>query len=1124
MINSDTFTRQMLSNPNLLVKATIDAMEASDGGTSIGIEDPNNGFVMQMIANMHVFSKFSEKVDSTLNFFYPQRARNAEQLFTRLSEFDYVKLMASPATLPFVFGMSRAWILENSIRYDDNYNKIQIPETSFITMGGVIYSMYHPIDILVNRNTGAVTAFYSSDKPNNLNVLESNMLIDVQSYVRDGIEIFQITFNMYQFERKQEIITVGSEQGFIKTLSYDDQFYAVKISSLNKAGEWQELKYSLSQMYYDFKTPTAVLSVLSDQNILKVEIPQIYFDNGQISQNIKVEIFTTKGAVNYSLSSADVLGLKANFDPTSSIYAAPLTQMPVWILTPTVIEVVGGSNALSYDEIRDAIVNRKLYSGVAITADQIMEAGRKAGFDLTRVVDDLTERMYFASNILTDSSNMVLPTFAGNILIANESLTGDPSTILPFSDGYYTILPTTVFDVSPNTLVCTPMRDGQVDAIRQMLPGQLVEALNTNSYVRQPFHITLVTDRKSPQAMVYNLLSPKMTSLTFITENAHSAPQMSMTSCKTYHLDNGTGGYQVLLGMTRSSNIESAEISNFSTYVTCLDKVGDFVYLPATYTGTDQFGVDTWEIRIATSYHITTDDYITVEMLGEDNRLRYVQISLNQKFTVVTSFKQSFDPSVPADTNLNLEIPLSRRAGEVAMAKQEMILSLGQNLSSQIYCGVNTSWGNDVYKTADETIYYTTDVPVFQTTEKGLINTRYNATSKNTEVVVLYKQGDTPSNTQDISLVVNKTASVPSTGTTTRLYVDDTTGILVGMNIRGLNIPVGSTVKSFTKQTVTISSLITGTVPSGTGLVATNPSVLVRTSDGQTSASAVVTIPSTDGILIGQEVFGFDIPSNTFVKTVDSANQITLTNSSSVAVAKNTLLTIVNTSAYGVPKVEKGDIVRDPTGQPIIIKSAQNEYLIPSILFDSRLFASNEPVDQTIVKTIAQRLENYANQISTIDPALIEDSRVYYKPARTMGHANYGVGGGQIRNLPLELRFAVTAYVDPAIYNTQTLLSTMSATILTEISKGIQAPTISLSHITASIVEVLGTNVVAVEMEDLFGIDNLRLISLQDRDAACSIESFLKEESDGSISRSPYVTITYVPKPDTSKSTVLSTL
>jgi hypothetical protein len=1106
----------MLSNPGKLAKTVIDIMEDTDTGGTFKINDPNNGFVMQLLASVSIYSAFSQKVDHVNSFFYPQRARTAEQLYSHLSEFDYVKLMASPATLPFVFAMSKDWIIANGVYYDDNYNKITIPPNSFITMGGVRYSMYHGIDILINRNTGAVTAFYDTTVDNALNVLPSNMLKNVQEYVKDGISYFQITFNMYQFARDIKTFTTAPEAGFIQTLVYEDQFYAVKVFTQNVRGGWDELQYSLTQLYYDYQTPTAVLTLMNDQNKVRIEIPQIYFDNNQISKTVRVELYSTKGAVNYQLSLADVQDITANFDPTASQYTAPMAQMPTWVLIPAVTEVYGGSNVMPYDEIREAVVKQRLYNRVAVTTPEIIEAGKRAGFDLTRVTDDLTERVYYASNILTDSNEMVVPTFAGNILMANESLEGNPETIIKYSDGYYTILPTTPFKISKNGLTCTPLTNGQVAALAQMTTQQQIAELNKGIYVRQPFHITLLTSPKSPQALVYNLLAPTMNSLTFVGENAHSAPQMSATDCRIVHLNNGTGGYQVVFSITRSSNITTAIAANFAVIFSCATRSGEYAYIPATFVETDEDGRDVWAIQLATSYHIGTDDFISVLMYNIDGELVDTDIRLNTVFSLTTCFVKSFDRTVPVDPELNLLLPPSLQNVYVAMARQDLDISLGQNLSGQIYCGVNTSWGNDVYDTADETIYHTTNVPIFQTDETGLICNRYNPVTRKPDVIEVYPQGSTPSATNDLKFFVAQDVQVPSSGTTTNISLRDIKGLLVGGPVRGLNIPAGASITALNGNVITINRLITAPLAAGTELYMANPKVNLRTSVVQAAPGDIVKVPTTAQLIPGQSVFGFDVPKNAKVKAIVDATTVQLTIPTTKAIAQYTLLTFINTTAPGVVKTMKGEIITDPTGQPIVVKSAQNQYLIPSVLFDGRLFASDNESDQLIVSTIAQRLQTYANQISTIDAGLIEDSNVFYKPSRTMGYANFGVGAGKTINMPLELSFTVYIYVDVSVYNTQTLLSTIDKTVIAIINKSIQNNIISVSDITDAIKDALGTNVTAVEMGPISGRDDLRLISLQDAGSTPSIENLLYIETDGTVGRKPNITIVHLPKPDTS--------
>lgn len=1112
MFTSETFTQDMLSNPTRLTNAVIDAMEATDTSDPVSINDPNNGVVMQLMANTFMFAELSKKIDYTNEYYYPQRSRTAEQLYTQLSEFDYVNLMAAPATLPFVMELSRDWIIANAVYFDTNYNKITIPASSRIVMGGNTYSMYYPIDILVNRNTQAVTAFYNSSPTNTLSSLASNMLIDVAEYKRDGINWFRIIFNMYQFTRTQTDYPVSAQEGFIRTIPYDDQFYAAKVYTLQSDGTWKELAYSLQQRYYDYQTPTALLSVLSDKSALKIEIPRIYFQNQQISQTVRVKLYTTKGAVNYTVSPGDVQGLTSHFDTGSTPFAAPLEQAPIWNIVPTTTEVSGGRDAMDYAEMREAIVNQRLYSRVAITPPELIEAGRKAGFGIIRTIDDLTERMYYATNTLVDSNALMIPTFTGGILLRNAALEGNPSSIINHPDGYVAVLPTTLFRISNSNQTCEPLSDGEVAALAALSPQEFADELNTGRYMRQPFHIMLRTAAKSPSARVYSLLAPKMTSLVFGKENAHSGPQLSVAGARVEHLADGTGGYRIRITATRSTNIEGVDANNFLLILTCKSKVGTTVYLPTTFVGNDDQGNDVWEVIITTTYRITNDEYMTVMMRDDSGVLGREEIPLEQTFTVVSAFATIYEPTIPVDGTLNVLLPSIYSQVYTVMSSSQMKIAFGSNLSQQVYCGVSTSWGNDVYDVADETIYHTTRDPIFQRNEQGLIETR-PAQGTGLDVVLIYAAGSTPSATGDFSARVTQRAfASPNPGV---LQISDTTGILPGMRVRGATLPVDVTVTSKTTTAITLSAPLEVTMEVDTQLTFTNPNPNLRTTEAQSDVGDELVVADTTGILEGQNVFGFGLDADTKVAGILNSSTIMIDKPTLSAVAEGTLLSFYNQTVRGVVKTEKGEILLDPTGKPVIVKAAQNQYTIPAILFDGRLFASEDVSDQDVVKTISQRLQNYANQIATIDPEFLEDADVYYKPTRTMGTAVFGVGNNETRTLNLALGFSFTVYVDEAIYNTETVLDNMRASIVRTVNQEIQNPTISVSDITETIRQNLGVNVSGVEGHGINGDPTLRFMALEEPGASPSIENVMVVQTDGTVVRTPNILITFLPKPDT---------
>ncbi len=1110
MVDSNTFTEAMLSNPNLITESVIRSMQNS--GTSdnpISIDDPNNGFVMMLLAQSYLFSNFSKKIDNTLAYLYPTRSRSAAQLYPHLSKFDYVQLMAQPAVLPFMFVMGKQWIIDNSVDFSSNYKKLVIPSTSYFLMGGIQYSMYYPIEILVNKTTGSISAYYDTSVKDSLNTLNTNQLIDVQEYTQNGIDLFRIVFNMYQFSVKTETYVATPDEGFTKTIPYVDKFYVVKVYYINSDLSQTELEYSLSDMYYDYQAPTAVIDILSDVSQLKITIPKIYFDNNLITQNIVVKIYTTKGSVSYNVSAAEVQGLTAYFDPKSSSYAAPFDKSPTWSIIPTQSTVVGGSDPMSFKEIRKAFVSQGLYNRVAITNNELIEAGARYGFKITKVVDDLTERVFYAANTLKDANGIVIPVFAGSILLKGNSLLDDTSSIINHSDNYHTVLPTTLFKLPNDGTTVIPLTDAERTYIQNLTSTDRVEELNTGKYLRQPYHITLHTVSKSPKSNVYNLMTPEAKYLSFVSENSNSAPQMSALKVSISHQNHGTGGYLVSIFSQKSSNIADGDLSNYQFILICKDIYGDKSYLSCNYVGSSN-GIDLWQAVISTSYHINLNNNITVIMNDDSGVSNFTDIKLEQPFSILSCFTSSFNTSVTPDTRLNSLLPTVLKDSLTVMSEQTVTMTLGKNLSSTIYSAVNTTWGNAVYQTAEEDVFFTTPSTIFLEDENGLV-LRYNSTLDKIETIKVYDAGDVVSSELDISTVLSSVANPPSSGTTTRLYVNDTRGVLVGMPIRGLNISVGSKVIGVDSISVTIDSLITASIPAGSVITVTNQRLNRTVTANQSSAGATITINDNSNVIVGMSAFGFGITYGTTVAEILSSNRIRLSVPTTEAIQSNTKIVFINKTAKGTLKTAKGAIVTDSSNNPIVVEEASNQYRIPSILFDGRLFESTDPTDIDTINNVYPVIDNYIDQVVNIDAGLLEGNQLFYIPLRSMGYGDFGIGNGQKKTLRLELSFSVNVFVSQAVYNDIRLTDTMKKTIINIINSEIQNDIISISDITDVIKQTLDTNVIGVEMGGINGDDTLRLIFPLNTDVSPSVEYKLVINPDRTISREPNITIEFIP-------------
>jgi hypothetical protein len=1111
-INQSTVTTDLIRTPSLLASTMIDALESTDT-QEVSIVDPFNGFVIQMMSMCHIFSKLNEEIDDRLSYLYKNRARTAKHLLTHLSEFTYSKVMGKPATVPFALKMSSDWLRKNSVQYDENYNMLEIPAESYIEMSGTRFATYYPIQFLINRNTDALSATYRLDDTHPLYTLESNALLRSYTEVKDGIEWFLISFNMFQYAMDVQTFNASSNQGFAKTLTYTDKFYAIRVMHRLDSGLWSEMTISLSTMNYDRTVPTAIISLDPDNNQIGIKIPLVYFTTGLLRNSIKVMIYTTKGAINYSVNMTDLQSIAAHWVTSDSVYSAPMEKMPSWGLLPVSEVISGGSDPMTYAELRDAVVNNRLSDAVAITMAQLEQKAIAAGFEaITREADNVTDRLYFVWKTLRDSSDMIIPTLSGSILLDADTLDGDPETIINFDDGYHTILPTTVYKLPGESTVCTPLTTAEANNFKTMSKQEIVDELNKGNYVRQPFHIVLQEDPRSPTAKIYHMMSPTFTNLVFKDENAHSAPQMSAIAGALVHRANGTGGFLLNLHVERSANIVDLDASLLSVVLTVIDTKGEKYYLPLTCASSTD-GDDVWQAILGTNYRITSENTIILVMYDENDTESSAVINMNQEFKLIYSFKTSYDSTIPKDATLNALLPTTLKTPSTAMCYQTVMMEFGKDLTDQLYTGVNVTWGSDVYQTATENVYHKATAPIYQYDESGIIYTDSDPLGYGSlKVCLMYEAGDTPPDTGDIVTKTARNIAVPSSGTTTVIEVVDATGFLIGMPVRGLNIPTNATVQTKNGNLITINKVITAAIPAGSVITGSNSQVMVRTSAVQSAISRTIPMAHTTGIYPGMTAHCIDFNRGTTVVSV-TGSSVTVSADPKAVLPAGRLITFVNATAHGVIKIAKGDVLLGVDGKALIESYARNKYRIPAILFDGRIFASESPEDTALVSSIHDTISTHADQIATIDENMREVCSTFYRPYRTMGYSSFAKGNSQYLTLPLTVGFSVTLYVDESTYNNEDARDLMEQTIITTINDAVDDDYIDIQRIGKAIDDAVSDDSTRVEMGGINNDPSLRFLALNEKGTGTSVGQVLKLLDDGTIDRVPDITITFIQKP-----------
>ncbi len=111
-----------------------------------------------------------------------------------------------------------------------------------------------------------------------------------------------------------------------------------------------------------------------------------------------------------------------------------------------------------------------------------------------------------------------------------------------------------------------------------------------------------------------------------------------------------------------------------------------------------------------------------------------------------------------------------------------------------------------------------------------------------------------------------------TTNSTTSVTVADTTGLAVGETVSGTGIPAGDTITAINGNVITLAQAATATGSTSLAVVLVSPTILATT----TNASTTVTVGSTTGLYVGEQVYGPGIPIGATVASITNGTTFLL--------------------------------------------------------------------------------------------------------------------------------------------------------------------------------------------------------------------------------------------------------
>lgn len=742
--NATERTLQLYTVPQRIQSTALDMLQEKvlDGKEMPDGNNPTT-FLLEFAATMA--AGITNEVSQSLSSLYPSRALTTADLYRHMSDYDYVNLFSTPATSSIEVALNRDYLIQNAVRYGTtDYKKITIPAYSTFGIGEYTFGIHYPIDILIKeaRNNGAIdydncliTTQWDTSVNNPLLTLETNIL-ENRTYTRDGITLLCISIPIHQFVTTTHQDDAVASTGFSKRYTYTDRFYAARIFHY-KDGSWIEMAQTLSDIVHDPLTPTAKLSVLTDMNTLQVDIPQVYFTTNLIGTKIRTILYTTKGALDIDTSEYAATQYSASFlvnddIAESDVYSSMLKRLPYCQVLPRSSRIVGGSNGLTFEELRSRVVHDSTYT-LLITSADIINYFEDQGFVAKRYLDNITDRIYLAQRVMTDGSGVTIS--AGDITAVFDSKvfyhSVNPDTGLTELDNYRTIkyiseqsfmvLPNTVFlyDLASNTV--TPMDNDWMDAFDEMSSEQKVNLMNENNYTYTPFHLKLTVSNDTPVASYYDLLQPKITNTTFAAENTNLTSQISIYDSGITHLENGTGGYRLAITLYKTSDMERVSVlgedgltPNVKVVLKTTDGDGQVIYMYGRYAGKSD-NRDVFVFDINTEYKIDEDDELDTNSFKSRASGQQVGVhiplehSYDLMFFVNREFITTAEPMVGVDSS---DFPPDITGADIWLATQRFTLKLGEPVTT-LFTNVSVNLESQQYQTYPTTVYATYTAPVY---------------------------------------------------------------------------------------------------------------------------------------------------------------------------------------------------------------------------------------------------------------------------------------------------------------------------------------------------------------------------------------------------------------------------
>lgn len=537
-------------NPLAVQERILDGLHsAATDGENVDILDPTDPVIFSLEASVTLACMAIEHDVTCLRKAYPTLAEEYNDLYNHMSDVEYLDRFSLPTGVPFTFVIGLDELKNKAVPLiTKDTRRLIIPRDTKVTIGGYTFTLQYAIEMRV-LPYGGIQVIYNTDTPSPITALSSNTLQwTVRSVPQDGkpLDFIQIEMPMLQYDILTFNGSIVLGTSFRQVCSFPDKFFYARVW-MRKGTKWIEIPTTHSQEVIDPQRATAQLRVTDGQ--VSVYIPDIYIRNGLAGGEVRTDVYFTKGKIDldlraYTNASEYEIKFRDLNGETPSEFSSPLEVITFKQVFCT-NAVTGGRNELSFPDLRRRVIDNALGGRMLpISDEQLRSVLNDMGYEVTKSIDFVTDRIYHASSELLPSTIPELSTPIGTINGLLQTSFAELSTLpTVFNNGNrVTLSPKTLYEERDGRVYLDTT--GNVDSYRLLSPGERARLVNARRFLYTPFHYVLDNNSNVFEARPYYLAEPKVENKRFIHTNVGLNLDVGVGD---YALEAVKGGYRLLI-------------------------------------------------------------------------------------------------------------------------------------------------------------------------------------------------------------------------------------------------------------------------------------------------------------------------------------------------------------------------------------------------------------------------------------------------------------------------------------------------------------------------------------------------------------------------------------------------